>query len=84
MWNALCYCGMTCCILLCVELALVLCKFVIYFLRVGHALVLRNFVLYLSAYGTCSGILEFCVKFFSVWNKVWYCGMKCYIALHAG
>ena len=73
------------------ERALVLCHI---FLLVERALVLWNSVLYISACGTrssivlyfspCgthSGIVEFCVIFFTVWNRIWYFGVLCYIFL---
>ena len=53
------------------------------FLRVERTLVLLNFVLYFSACGTRSGIVEFRVIFFCVWNALWYCGISCYIFMRA-
>ena len=47
------------------------------FPHVECALVLWNFVLYFSACGTCSGIVEYHVIFFRVWNVHWYCGILC-------
>ena len=64
--NVIWYCGILCYILLCVERALVLWNFVLYFLRVERALVLWNFVFCFSACEMCSGIVEFCVIFFCV------------------
>ena len=86
-WNVLWYHGISCYIFLCVERALVLWNFVLYFLRVERALVLWNFVLYFSVGGTRSGIVEFCVIFscmpvkqaMVLWNFVLYistCGMR--------
>ena len=38
-------------------------------------------MLYISACGTRSGIVECCVIFFWVWNILSYCGFLCYICL---
>ena len=78
-WNGLWYCGILCYI----------------FLRVEHALVVWNFVLYFSECGTCSGIVEFSIIYFCMWNALWcsviffcvwntlsHCGFFCYIFLH--
>ena len=40
-----------------------------------------NFVSYFYACVTRSGIVEFCVIFFSMWNAIWYCEISCYIFL---
>ena len=64
-WNALWYCAMLCYI----------------FLGLERSLVLWNFVLYISAFGTRSGIVECCVIFFFSCNVLLYCEMFCYISL---
>ena len=65
MWNALWYCAMLCYIFLVLE----------------RSLVLWNFVLYFSAFGTRSGIVECCVIFFFSFNVLLYCEFFCYISL---
>ena len=60
LWNFVVY-------IFCVWSALWYCEILCYiFLRLERALVLCNFVLYFSACGTRSGIVEFCVIFFCV------------------
>ena len=55
------YCGMMYNIFLCVQRALVLCKFVLYF----------------SACRTCFGIIKFNVILFCVWTMLWNCEIFC-------
>ena len=55
------YCGMMYNIFLCVQRALVLCKFVLYF----------------SACRTCFGIIKFHVILFCVWTMLWNCEIFC-------
>ena len=59
-----------------VERALVLCCV---YSRVERTLVLWNSVLYFSACGMRSGIVEFHVIYFRLWNSLWYCVILCYI-----
>ena len=46
-----------------------------------RALVLWNFMLYFSACGTHSSIMEFRVIFFCIWNALYNCGISFYIFL---
>ena len=56
---------------------------VIFFgMPVKRALVLWNFVLYISVCGMRSGIVQFCVICFCAWNAPWYCRILCCIFLH--
>ena len=71
-WNALWCCGILCYIFPRVYSALVLWNFVLYISVCGTRYVI---VLYFPTCGTCSGIAEFRVLFSCVWNALCYCGI---------
>ena len=50
-------------------------------MSVEHTLVMLIFVLYLSAFGTCSCIVECCVIFICAWNLLLYCEILLYFSL---
>ena len=64
-WNVLWYCGISCYIYLRLERSLVLCNFVLYFSACGTRSIIVESCVIFSVCGTCSGIVEFCVIFYA-------------------
>ena len=67
----------SCCIFVLHEILLACVLFMLY--ACCKKIKIKKIVLYLSACGTFSGIVEFGGIFFRVWNALWYCGISCYI-----
>ena len=77
-WNALCYCGFSCYIFPLMKIGLLLLIFVLYFSACGIRSGIMEFCDILSGCETRSIIVEFHVIFFCIWNALWYFWVLCY------